>query len=201
MDNIPEIHSLRQDYKTHRNKARRTLAKLKSLQDKYYFLDRIVEPRNDSESGEQDIKLEYAIMDLFKSIGFKCEKPKSKADVDVKAKFKDLYLGIEVKNGKFVGENDTFQPFKHRLLNDDKFHPLLIFNNTQYNNKWDAPRIKIATIMGFGLLTTVELKIGYLKFKNNKITFDQFLNQLKQIGEIKFSNRAIQRAYKSEAPR
>ncbi|PCH67313.1 MAG: hypothetical protein COC06_11425 [Bacteroidales bacterium] len=201
MSKILEIAQANIEYKKARNTARKKLNKLKIAKEKYYFLDRIIEPRKDTDTRDNDIELEYAILNLFKSIGFKCEKPKLNADVDVKVKFKDFYFGVEVKNGGLVGENDTFQPFKHKLLNDDSFHPLLVFNNTKYNNNWDAPRIKIATKAKFGLLLTTELKDGYIKLKNNKITFDQFLNQLRQTGEIKFSNRAIQRAYKSEGDR
>ncbi len=201
MNILPEIKQLETEYRQTRNLARKKLNKLCIAKKKFYFLNRIIEPRKDTDTKEDDVNLEYAVHDLFKSIGFKCEKPQSEADVDVKIKFKNLYFGIEVKNGNIVEENEMFQPFKHKLINDDTFLPLLIYNNAKSKANWDRVRKKIAQEVSFGILLTTELKNGYLKLKNNKITFDQFLIQLQQIGEIKFSNRAIQRAYKSEASR
>ncbi|GET28186.1 hypothetical protein [Prolixibacter sp. SD074] len=196
---IPELIEADSFYRKKRNETRKALEKVKKLEAKFYFLDRIVQPRKDTDTKKDDVELEFAILDLFKSIGFKCEKPTSDADVDVKAKFKEIYFGIEVKNGKYVGENDTFQPFKHKLLNDDTFHPILIFNNARDRKGWDLPRIKIAVNMKFGLLLASELKKGYLKLKKGKITIGQFITQLQKIGEIKFSRKEMDKAYKSEA--
>lgn len=195
---IPELIEADSFYRKKRNETRKALEKVKKLEAKYYFLDRIVQPRKDTDTKKDDVELEFAILDLFKSLGFKCEKPTSDADVDVKAKFKEIYFGIEVKNSKYVGENDTFQPFKHKILNDDTFHPILIFNNARDGKNWDSPRIKIATNMKFGLLLTSELKKGYVKLKNEKITIEQFVTQLQKNGEIKFSRKGLDKAYKSE---
>jgi len=195
---IPEVKQAELDYRKARNLSRRKLNRLKKIKARFYFLDRIVERRKDTDSKENDIELERAILDLFKSIGFKSIKPKGEGDVDVKVKFKEKYLGIEVKNGNLVGENDIFQALKYKMFHNEEYHPLVVYNNTKHNDNWDSIRKTSANKGKFGLLLTTELKKGYLKLKTEKITFEQFLNQIMQTGEIKFSNKAIQKAYKSE---
>lgn len=190
---IPEIQLLEAEYRKRRNQARKALDKVKNAKSKYKFLERIVQPRFETDNKEDDIQLENAILDLFKSIGFKVEKPNDEADVDVKVRFKNFYFGIEVKNGNLVGENDTFQPLKHKILHDESFHPIVIFNNTKNMDNWGVERIKIANGGGFGLLLTTELQKGYIKLKKQKITFEQFLKSLQNTGEIKFSNKALER--------
>ncbi len=195
---IPDLDKLHIEYKNSRNRTRKLLSKIKSLKKKYYFLERITRPRKPTDTKRDDTELEYAVMHLFEDLNFKCEKPKSDAHVDVKVRFKELYFGIEVKNGNYVGENESLQPYKHKLLNNDSFQPLLIYNNSLTNQTWDEPRKLIAEGARFGLLLTSELKKGYLKLKRNKITFNQFLNQLTICGEIKFSNSALGKAHKSD---
>jgi len=143
---IPELKVANDNYRKKRNDARKALAKIRKLEQKFYFLKRIVEPRKNTDTKTEDVELEYAVMDLFKSLNFKCKKPVSESDVDAKVKFKKLYLGLEVKNGNLVGENETFQPLKHKILNDDDFHPIVVFNNAKHNDNWGNARIKIAGI-------------------------------------------------------
>lgn len=200
-NSIPEYNVALKEYKKHRNLARKKLAKLKKIDEKYYFLDRIVEPRKESDSKKDDVELEIALQHLFKSIQFKCTKPIIDDDVDFRARFKDLYFGIEVKNGNLVGENDTFQPFKHKVMHDDTFHPMVIYNNAKHNDKWGDVRAKIASKVEFGLLLTTELKKGYLKLVNGKIDWEIFLDILGKNGEVKFTNKEIERTKNSKAAR
>lgn len=196
---IPELIEADSYYREKRNETRKALEKVKKLEAKFYFLDRIVLPRMNTDTKKDDVELEYAILDLFKSIGFKCEKPKSDSDVDVKIKFKDNYFGLEVKNGNMPEITRIFQPEAHKTINKDNFNSIIVYNNAKTNQNWDSDRKIVAVKHGIGLLLTTELKKGYIKLKNSKITFDQFLNQLKQTGEIKFSRKELNKAHKSEA--
>lgn len=190
-DNIPEFESRLKEYRKYRNRARKELKKIQKLKEKYYFLDRIIQPRKDTDTRDDDIELEIAVQHLFESIHFNCSKPTINGDVDFRAKFKEFYFGVEVKGGKLVGETETLQPFKHKILHNDTFHPLLIYNNTKHNNSWDDARKKLSIGVKFGLLTTPELRKGYLKLINGKIAWDTFINALNSTGEIKFSNKAL----------
>jgi hypothetical protein len=198
---IPELKQADAEYRKERNKARKAYEKLKKLEKKYFFLDRIVQPRKDTDTKKDDVELEWAIFDLFESIGFNCKKPESERDVDVKAKFKNYYFGIEVKNGNLVGENELFQAHKYKGLHNEIYHPIIVYNNTKNNDNFDENRIKIALKNNFGIILTTELKKGYLKLKNNRISFAQFIKQLDLNGEIKFSNKELSRSDKSEASR
>lgn len=200
-NSIPEYSVALNEYKKHRNLTRKKLAKLKKIEKKYSFLQDIVEPRTSSSTRKDDIFLEHALQRLFESLNFKCTKPDELGDVDFRAKFKELYLGVEVKNRNLVGENDTFQPVKHKIKHDDTFHPILIYNNAKYQDKWGDDRIKYGKVAGFGLLLTSELKKGYLKLLSGKLDWEIFLEFLGKSGEIKFTNKEIERAKKSNATR
>ena len=194
---IPELKQAEIEYRKKRNETRKVYNKLKKLEKKFYFLDRIVQPRKDTDTKKDDLKLELAIFHLFESIGFKCKIPDSENDVDVKVKFMDYYFGIEVKNGNLVAENDLFQAHKYKGLNNEVYHPIVVYNNTKNNDNFGENRIKIANQNNFGIILTTELKKGYLKLMNKKISFDQFVNQLNLTGEIKFSIKELSRSNKS----
>jgi hypothetical protein len=196
---IPEFKLLSDEYKSLKRKAKKVFRKIKVLEEKYYFLDRIIEPRKKSDVKENDVELEFAIMHLFESLNFKCEKPKENANVDVKATYRNFYFGLEVKNGNYVEENDTLQAHKHKVLNSEFYHPIIVYNNATTNASWDAPRIKMANEIGYGLLLTPELLKAYNMLKSDKLTFEEFLFMLSLKGEIKFSRRFIDRAYKAKS--
>lgn len=195
---IPELKKADLDYRKNRRKARKAYEKLKKLKQKYYFIDRIVEPRKDDDTKKDDVDLEWAVYDLFQSIGFECKKPKKENDVDVIVCFKKQSFGIEVKNGNLVGENDLFQAHKYRGLHNESYHPLIIYNNAKYNDSFGENRVKIAKQNNFGVVLTSELRKGFLKLKKNKITFDQFIKQLKLSGEIKYSVKALEKSKNSD---
>lgn len=198
---IPELLLADAEYRKLRNETRKAYGKLKKAESKFSFLDRIVQPRKTTDTKKDDVELEYAVMHLFESVGFKCTKPPIDGDVDVKVIFKNNYFGIEVKNGDMVGENDMFQPHKYKGIYDESYHPILIYNNAKTNQKFDGKRIKSAVVNGYGIMLTSELKRGYIKLKNNKLSFQEFINQLNKSGEIKYSSKALGRSYKSEDPR
>lgn len=187
---IPEVAEIFQLYKRKRNEARRLLTLLKSREDKFYFLDKMVQPKT-TEDKSEDIALEWCIYHLFESIGFKCTKPETDRDVDVKIYYKELSFGIEVKNGNLVAENDMFQAYKYKSRNDENYHPLVIYNNAKYNDSFDEYRIADAEKSNYGILTTKELRKGYVKLLNGKIDFMTFIKQLSVPGEIRFSNKAL----------
>lgn len=192
-DFLPEISEIHNEYKYHRNKTRKLLSKIKRIESEFDFLERIVEPRKDTDTKEDDVELEFAVMRLFETLNFKCDKPISEADVDVKVKFKDFYFGLEVKNGSVVKENELIQPEKHKRMNEDSFHPIIVYNNAKTNANWDDSRKLISSKFNFGIITTKELLKGYVKLRKNKITFEQFLKQLNKTGEIKFTKSALRK--------
>lgn len=198
---IPELLLADAEYRKLRNETRKAYYKLKKTESKFSFLDRIVQPRRTTDTKKDDVELEYAVMHLFESVGFKCTKPPIDGDVDVKVRFKNNYFGIEVKNGSMVSENDMLQPFKYKGLHGEDYHPIVIYNNARSNQNFDNNRIKLAIINNYGILLTSELRRGYIKLKNNKLSFQEFINQLNKSGEIKYSSKALGRSYKSEAPR
>lgn len=195
---IPELREKFADYKQKRSKAKTSYSKYKTALFKFYFLDVIRKVRK----GESDDKnLEVAIKDLFASLGFDSYNPISKADFDVIAMFKKITLGIEVKNGNMVPENDMFQALKYHGRKDDVTHAILLWNNHTTNQNFDKNRIHDAVRHGYGIMTTKSLYNGYLLLKQDKISFDYFLNQLLTTGEIKYSTKHIGKPKNSDATR
>lgn len=187
---IPEIIDLQNDFKLKRAKAKSAANKFKKKINYYYFLDVIIAPKKTQQRDEDDL-LEIAIRDLFNSIGIKSKIPLRKDDFDVKATFKNIQFGIEVKNGNLPSENDMLQAHKYSIRVDKQLHPIVIWNNTTTNQEFDSNRIKDAQLNQYGIITTKELYKGYLKLKMNKITFEIFIGQLQKIGLIKFSSKIL----------
>ena len=68
---IPDLDKLHIEYKNSRNRTRKLLSKIRALEKKYYFLERITRPRKTTDTKSDDIELEYAIMHLFEDLNFK----------------------------------------------------------------------------------------------------------------------------------
>jgi|GEM_PF-3044067 len=203
-DYIPELSVLLKDYKTKRSKAKSAWNKYQSKSAKYNFLNTIVKPKEHSsgiEGRKEDDDLEIAIKDLFNSIGIHSVRPTNKNDFDVKSKFSELKLGIEVKNGNLPAENDLFQAHKYAMRINRELEPLIIWNNSSTNQEFDSQRIKDAELSKYGLLTTKELLKGYIKLKSGNISFNQFIKQLKQSGLIKYSAKELGKSKNSEGLR
>jgi hypothetical protein len=73
---IPEIAFAEKEMRKLRAEYKRAARKVKSLGKKFDFLDTIVKPK-ETEDKKEDIELEWAVLYLFKSIGFNCLKPDS----------------------------------------------------------------------------------------------------------------------------
>jgi hypothetical protein len=189
ISSIPSIDEKLKQYKALRSHAKSAYNKYKSEASKYSFLNVIVLPKI-LNAREEDDNLEVAVRDLFNSIEIKSIVPSNKDNFDVIAKFKDVKLGIEVKNGNLPGENEMLQVSKYKARAVEAIQGLLIWNDAK-GQGFDSNRIKDAELHNFGIMTTQELRNGYLKLKKGKITFEQFLSHLQKIGLIKFSSRAL----------
>lgn len=192
---LPDINEAYKIYKKKRSEERKALCKLRNLKAKYEFINTLTKI---GANKRDDIELEWAVLKLFKSIGFVCSKPISNADVDVKAKFKQFEFGIEVKNGNLVQENDMFQAFKYKNRNCENFHPLVVYNNAKTKQGFDDNRRIDAERNGYTIITTSDLLKGYTKLKNNKISFVEFLNRLVIPGLVTFSRKDIGRSINSD---
>jgi hypothetical protein len=186
ISDIKVSHDRHRELKRLLNKERN---KLGVLYKKYRFIDEIVNPSVD------DIELQKFIADLFRELGYLTKQPKETADFDVIIKYNDDKIGIEVKNGRHVGENELFQAKKyasrHKTDEDMVLHPLVIWNNTKKNIDFDNNRTKDAIANDYGIMTTQDLLNGYLGVKSGKISFDFFHKNILKRGHIKFSNKQI----------
>ncbi len=191
---LPEVSELLKVYKTIRSKAKSAYNKFKRATNYFYFLDIIIKSKQytDKEGGKEDRKFEIAIKDLFNSIGIKSVIPQTKKDFDVKCVFKEIKLGIEAKNGKLPNENEMFQAHKYAVRGNREYLPIIIWNNNGKNrNEFDKEKILDAELNSYGIITTTELRKGYLMLKNDKITFDVFLKILQKKGLIKYTLKSV----------
>lgn len=195
---IPEIKKAYAEYRHQRSEERKSLNKLQKIIKNFSFIDTILKPR---ENKQDDKDLEWAVLHLFESIGFKGIKPESNADVDARVKFKKIEFGIEAKNGDLVGENDMFQALKYKNRTKENYHPILVYNNAKTNQDFDNNRKTDAENNAFTIITTRDLIKGYLKLKNNKITFEQFVSRLQIPGLVTFTKKDIGRSINSVATR
>ena len=197
---IPEIIEANKIYRAKRAEAKRYYNKYKKQVKKYAFLDVITKPKQGTER-QDDIDLEIAINDLFNSIGIKSHRPSNQDNFDVISKFKNVRIGIEVKNGGLPGENEMFQAHKYKKRyesdRNETIHALVVYNNSKTNQEFDNNRIKDAELNGYGIITTRHLETGYFKLKKDRITFDIFLAQLQKIGVIKYSSKALSKSINS----
>ena len=185
---IPEFNSLLKEYRQEKRGLFKKKYRLKQLTKKYRFLENITSKEID------DIELENEILKLFKIIGYKTHKPINKRDVDCIIYLNNCVLGIEVKNSNYPTENELFQALKYCNRNrTDNFEmfPIVVWNNAKTNQAFDQFRIKDAVINNFGIITTKELVKGFLKFKQEKITKDEFEFIITRTGLIKYSNKSI----------
>lgn len=202
IDNIPEIQNSLKNYKAKRASAKSAWNKHSRLLKRFYFIEAIVKPKQFSEGAEgrrEDFLLQTAIKDMFNSIGIKSIVPAELADFDVKASFNGYKWGIEVKNGNMPSENDMLQAHKYAMRTDRTLEPVIIWNNATTNQEFDQPRVIDAEKNKYGIITTKELLIGYLKLKQGKITFAEFIGQLKKTGLIKYSLRAMGKIHKDKS--
>lgn len=197
---LPEVQEKLKEFKSLRSKAKSAYNKYKRSLPKYQFLNIIILPKILG-TREEDDNLEFAVRDLFNSIGIKSYVPTNKDDFDVVSSFKAVRVGFEIKNGHFPTENDMLQAFKYKGRYNEPIHAILLYNNATSNQEFDRNRIKDAEKHGYGIMLTKELHKGYLKLKHGKITFDQFLNQLQLTGLIKFSSRALGKPKNSDVAR
>ena len=199
MDNpinrIPEILHARKSYhvlKRNLNKERRNL---KSLYEKYFFVNKII--ANDVD----DLELEGYILQLFLDLNYGFKKPNGKKDLDVIVNLNSRIIGIEVKNGNLPKENDMFQAYKyarrHQNKSNKRMHPLIIWNNAKTGQEYDSSRIEDAELNSYGIITTMELLKGYLKVKQNLLNLKTFDYLMNMTGLIKFSNNVIKKLHSS----
>lgn len=188
LNKIPEIKDFKAQYKVLKREINRKRIKLKSLYEKYSFIQEIVNPN------VGDFQLEDSVEKLFTDLGYKVQKPRTKADLDLFLIHKGNTIGIEVKNDKFVGENELFQGIKYGARHREagkELHVLVVWNNSKTKQQFDANRISDAKIHKYGILTTEELLKGYLKVKEGKISMDLFNFFVFESGLVKFSNKRI----------
>ena len=192
---IPEIKSVNDEYRSLKREINRRRQKLKTLYSKHSFITEIIDPK------VPDLELEVSITKLFSDLGYKAKQPDSKQDLDVIAQLEKGIIGIEVKNGKHVGENELFQGIKYvgrHKRNGIEMHALMIWNNSKERHQFDDNRIYDAENHKYGILTTEELLKGYLKVKQNKISLKLFNAIINQTGLIKFSNSRINKMKSGE---
>ncbi len=196
---IPEIRKVNKEYRDLKRKLNKRRNKVSSLFNKYSFIEEIVSPSMD------DYEIEESVRRLFDDLGYSAKRPNDKRDFDVIASNLGKTIGIEIKNGKnLVGENEMFQALKYAGRHRSKgkvLHPIMIWNNSKSNQEFDKYRIYDSKINNYGILTTKELLKGYLKFKQEKLTFALFDIIISQTGLIKFSISEIKRMESSEAER
>lgn len=186
---IPEIISLKKDFIKSRSVTKKNYTNYKKGINRFYFLDIIMQPKKGGR--QEDNQLEIAVKDLFNSIGIKSKIPPTKDDFDVISKFKEVNFYIEVKNGNMPSENDMLQALKYGRRQRIERGIVVIWNNNTTDQEFDENRKIDALLNSYSILTTKELFKGYLKLKTNRITFEKFLSQLKKIGEIRFSSKAL----------
>lgn len=198
---IPELRDSLNDYKAKRSAAKSAYNKYKRIRKKYEFLDVIIKVKqykSGIDGRKEDDQLEIAVKDLFNSISIKSHIPKEKDNFDIKASFNEFKWGLEIKNGNLPSENEMFQAFKYSGRSRNEFEPILIWNNSKTNQEFDAKRIEDAVINNYGILTTKELRNGYLKLKANKISLNTFVQQLNKKGLIKYSSKSLGKSINSE---
>ena len=187
---INEIKTANWEYKNHKRLINKSRQKVRRLLNKYSFIESIVSP---SCNGD---KLEEEISKLFNSIGYEAKVTNDKKDLDVYAVLYKDKLGIEVKGEKTLRENEALQAHKYaqrRRQERIELHPILIWNNSGYNNYFDPDMIRDAKINEYSLITTQDLLKGYLKVQQGKLTVNIFHLMLKQCGSITFSNLEVKK--------
>src|ERR1035437_8701490 len=168
---IPDIKKALDDYKNLKRQLNKKRSKLKALFEQYKFAEDIVN------SNCKSRELETALVKLFNDIGFKAKQPKNQRDLDIFIQTRINLLGIEVKGGSTLRENEIFQVHKYaqRIRNEKpewSIHPILIWNNAKNKNDFDQYMIKDALLNEYSLMTTLELQKGFILVKQNKITKD-----------------------------
>jgi hypothetical protein len=172
--------------------------KLKTIETKYSFLTDII-----SVDGNDRI-IEVAAKKLLKNAGFtdvrRLENVRPKRE-DLQIWCSDCIILAECKGTKHsvpkdneIGQVKKYVDYrKNKIISQLPVFGITIINhdnsksfNHRNKNPIDKYKHEYAVSGQYGIITSIELVNGFLKLKNNIISFDDFKNKIKQFGLITF---------------
>jgi hypothetical protein len=191
---FPEVDNLLKQRKKLKNKLNKISRKLKSLENKYKFLQTIIGIDVSDDILENSLKL------YFKEVGFqkveKVGKQFRKEDLRIIQSDRTLLIettGIDKANPK---DNKTRQITKHigiRKKNGENVFGLFVLHyekqknvNNRIKNPFTKDQIKYANADNYGLVTTIELFKAFKLLKNKTLSFEEFNKKIHSSGYITF---------------
>lgn len=198
---LEEVKEALEKHKQAQNLMRKADRKLKSLLNKYSFLETIVG------IDVNDNILENAVKLLLKNAGF--ERVINYRSPRIRVKREDLLaysvndlLVIEVRGLNKVNPTkyDVLKVFPYKVENKKRQPNLNVYGLTIINHDNDNPvqnrkstfksqeNEQDAINCGYGYISTIELVIGFWQLKMNIITFEEFKTRLFQTGSIMFDS-------------
>lgn len=194
---ITDIDNRVADYKKAKKDAVKIKRRIKSIKDKYNFLNKIIA------KGCNDEILEFALKKLFLNAGYKrVERVSDKMKEDMRIWHEKQIIFIEATGTKnqtvTTGHATKLSEHIKYAHTDKKIHGFCVRGLSIMNNDFNRPpqnrkppvtskeTINFAETSDIGIISTPDLFKGFLMLKSNNITFEKFHQAITQNGIIKF---------------
>lgn len=170
--------------------------RIKTLQKRYSFLDRLISINGCGTSLEEDLRL------YFKELSIKVEKVGVKyKEEDLRVWYREKLLLIEITGDAKLQPEHTkaLQVIKHIPKTQEKYPDLLVVGVFVFNHDntrpftvrgkkpFDRTLIEIAKSHKCSLITTANMIEAFILIKKNELSVNDFMNKLCTGGEIKIA--------------